>query len=138
MIKFNKETLIELAGLGAGAAGSAYVKQKLLTKTDAAGNVTSVFGDGTYASYLTDLSPVVIGLLLQGQKGFVKEAGKGMIAESVGSLIKKQIGLAGVDSPLMGYNEAPEMPSNPSAPLMGYSAGDSYDYNSVEAGEIGY
>lgn len=134
MIKFNKETLVELAGLGAGAAGSAYVKQKLLTKEDG----TSVFGSSQTAGILTDVTPVVVGLFLQGQSGFIKEAGKGMIAESVGSLIKKQIGLAGVDSPLMGYNEAPEMPSNPSAPLMGYSAGDSYDYNSVEAGEIGY
>jgi hypothetical protein len=134
MIKFNKETLVELAGLGAGAAGSAYVKQKLLTKADG----TSVFGSSQTASILTDATPVVVGLFLQGQSGFLKEAGKGMIAESVGSLIKAQIGLAGVDSPLMGYNEAPEMPTNPSAPLMGYSAGDSYDYNSVEAGEIGY
>jgi hypothetical protein len=134
MIKFNKETLVELAGLGAGAAGSAYVKQKLLTKADG----TSVFGSSQTASILTDATPVVVGLFLQGQSGFLKEAGKGMIAESVGSLIKAQIGLAGVDSPLMGYNEAPEMTSNPSAPLMGYSAGDSYDYNSVEAGEIGY
>ena len=134
MIKFNKETLVELAGLGAGAAGSAYVKQKLLTKADG----TSVFGSSQTASILTDATPVVVGLFLQGQSGFLKEAGKGMIAESVGSLIKAQIGLAGVDSPLMGYSEAPEMPSNPSAPLMGYSAGDSYDYNSVEAGEIGY
>ena len=134
MIKFNKETLVELAGLGAGAAGSAYMKLKLLTKADG----TSVFGSSQTASILTDATPVVVGLFLQGQSGFLKEAGKGMIAESVGSLIKAQIGLAGVDSPLMGYNEAPEIPSNPSAPLMGYSAGDSYDYNSVEAGEIGY
>lgn len=134
MIKFNKETLVELAGLGAGAAGSAYVKQKLLTKADG----TSVFGSSQTASILTDATPVVVGLFLQGQSGFLKEAGKGMIAESVGSLIKAQIGLAGVDSPLMGYSEAPEVTSNPSAPLMGYSAGDSYDYNSVEAGEIGY
>jgi hypothetical protein len=135
MIKFNKETLVELAGLGAGAAGSAYVKQKLLTKADG----TSVFGAGQTAGILTDATPVVVGLFLQGQSGFLKEAGKGMIAESIGSLIKKQIGLAGVDSPLMGYNDmATENTPSPSAPLMGYSAGDSYDYNSVEAGEIGY
>ena len=50
MIKFNKETLVELAGLGAGAAGSAYVKQKLLTKEDG----TSVFGASTSAGILTD------------------------------------------------------------------------------------
>jgi len=138
MIKFNKETLVELAGLGAGAAGSAYVKQKLLTKADG----TSVFGSGTTAPILTDVAPVVIGLFLQGQSGFLKEAGKGMIAESVGSLIKTQfptLGLAGVDSPLMGYNNmAPENTPSPSAPLMGYSAGDSYDYNAGEAGEINY
>jgi hypothetical protein len=134
MIKFNKETLVELAGLGAGAAGSAYVKQKLLTKADG----TSVFGAGQTASILTDATPVVVGLFLQGQSGFLKEAGKGMIAESIGSLIKAQIGLAGMDSPLMGYNEAPDMTQNPSAPLMGYSAGDAYDYTSGEAGEINY
>lgn len=134
MIKFNKETLVELAGLGAGAAGSAYVKQKLLTKEDG----TSVFGSGSTASILTDAAPVVIGLLLQGQKGFVKEAGKGMIAESIGSVIKKQfptLGLAGMDMPLMGTDVAPV--SSEATPLMGFS-GDSYDYTSGEAGEINY
>jgi hypothetical protein len=138
MIKFNKETLVELAGLGAGAAGSAYVKQKLLTKADG----TSVFGSGTTAPILTDAAPVVIGLFLQGQSGFLKEAGKGMIAESIGSLIKTQfptLGLAGVDSPLMGYSDmASDNTPSPSAPLMGYNASDSYDYNSTEAGEINY
>lgn len=134
MIKFNKETLTELAGLGAGAAGSAYVKQKLLVKEDG----TSVFGSSTTAGILTDAAPVVIGLLLQGQKGFVKEAGKGMIAESIGSIIKKQfptLGLAGTDMPLMGYNEAPV--NSDATPLMGFS-GDSYDYTSGDAGEINY
>ena len=134
MIKFNKETLVELAGLGAGAAGSAYVKQKLLTKADG----TSVFGAGQTASILTDATPVVVGLFLQGQSGFLKEAGKGMIAESIGSLIKAQIGLAGMDSPLMGYDMATDNTPSPSAPLMGYSAGDAYDYTSGEAGEINY
>ena len=134
MIKFNKETLVELAGLGAGAAGSAYVKQKLLTKADG----TSVFGAGQTASILTDATPVVVGLFLQGQSGFLKEAGKGMIAESIGSLIKAQIGLAGMDSPLMGYDMTTDNTPSPSAPLMGYSAGDAYDYTSGEAGEINY
>jgi len=135
MIKFNKETLIELAGLGAGAAGSAYVKQKLLTKADG----TSVFGAGTSAPILTDITPVVVGLFLQGQSGFLKEAGKGMIAESVGSLIKAQIGLAGVDSPLMGYNDmTSDNTPSPSAPLMGYNASDSYDFNESSTGELGY
>ena len=132
MIKFNKETLVELAGLGAGAAGSAYVKQRLLTKEDG----TSVFGASSTASILTDATPVVIGLLLQGQKGFVKEAGKGMIAESIGSFIKSKVGLAGVDMPLMGVDNMAPVTSE-SAPLMGFS-GDSYDYTSGEAGEINY
>ena len=132
MIKFNKETLVELAGLGAGAAGSAYVKQRLLTKEDG----TSVFGASSTASILTDATPVVIGLLLQGQKGFVKEAGKGMIAESIGSFIKSKVGLAGVDMPLMGVDNVAPVTSE-SAPLMGYS-GDAYDYTSGEAGEINY
>ena len=135
MIKFNKETLIELAGLGAGAAGSAYVKQKLLTKADG----TSVFGDSQTASILTDATPVVIGLLLQGQKGFVKEAGKGMIAESVGSLIKKQIGLAGTDAVLLSGTYAPEGPATGDAvaPLMGYS--DSmHDLNPYGSSESDY
>jgi hypothetical protein len=134
MIKFNKETLVELAGLGAGAAGSAYVKQKLLTKADG----TSVFGAGQTASILTDATPVLVGLFLQGQSGFLKEAGKGMIAESIGSLIKAQIGLAGMDSPLMGLDDMSDNTPSPSAPLMGYSAGDAYDYTSGEAGEINY
>ena len=137
MIKFNKETLVELAGLGAGAAGSAYVKQKLLTKADG----TSVFGEGATSGILTDAAPVVIGLFLQGQSGFLKEAGKGMIAESIGSIIKTQfpkLGLAGMDSPLMGYDEMSDNTPSPSAPLMGYSAGDAYDYTSGEAGEINY
>ena len=133
MIKFNKETLVELAGLGAGAAGSAYVKQKLLTKADG----TSVFGAGQTASILTDATPVVVGLFLQGQSGFLKEAGKGMIAESIGSLIKAQIGLAGMDSPLMGLDDMSDNTPSPSAPLMGYSS-DSYDYNESSTGELGY
>ena len=136
MIKFDKDTLIELAGLGAGAASSAYVKQKLLTKDDG----TSVFGDGATAPILTDAAPVVIGLFLQGQSGFLKEAGKGMIAESIGSLIKKQfpkLGLAGYDMPMMGIDDSLDMTPSPSAPLMGYSS-DSYDFNESSSGELGY
>ena len=34
MIKFNKSTLTEIAGLGAGAVAGAYVSQKVLTKAD--------------------------------------------------------------------------------------------------------
>jgi hypothetical protein len=137
MINFNKDTLIELAGLGAGAAGSAYVKQKLLTKADG----TSVFGSGSTSGILTDAAPVVIGLFLQGQSGFLKEAGKGMIAESIGSLIKTQfptLGLAGYDMPMMGIDDSMDATQSPSAPLMGYNAGDSFDFTSGDAGEINY
>jgi hypothetical protein len=34
MFKFNKSTLTEIAGLGAGAVAGAYVSQKVLTKED--------------------------------------------------------------------------------------------------------
>jgi len=62
-----------------------------------------------------------------------------MIAESIGSLIKAQIGLAGVDSPLMGYNDmTSDNTPSPSAPLMGYNASDSYDFNESSTGELGY
>lgn len=134
MIKFNKNTLTELAGLGAGAATSAYVKQKVFTKADG----TSLFGEGATAGILTDVAPVVVGLFLQTQKGtFVKEAGKGMIAESVGSLIKKNLplGITGVDT-LLG--EVPEsMPSQSDRPLMGYSS-SAYDDTSGNAGEMDF
>lgn len=134
MIKFNKNTLTELAGLGAGAATSAYVKQKLLTKADG----TNVFGEGQTAGILTDVAPVAVGLFLQGQKGvFLKEAGKGMIAESVGSLIKKNLplGITGTDT-LLG--EVPEeMSSDDDRPLMGYSS-SAYDDTSGDAGEMDF
>jgi len=112
MIKFNKNTLTELAGLGAGAATSAYVKQKLLTKADG----SSLFGEGATAGILTDVAPVAVGLFLQGQKGiFLKEAGKGMIAESIGGLIKKNL----------------------HRPMMGYSS-SAYDDTSSDAGEMDF
>jgi len=133
MIKFNKNTLTELAGLGAGAATSAYVKQKLLTKADG----SSVFGATASAGILTDIAPVAVGLFLQGQQGmFLKEAGKGMIAESIGGLIKKNLPL-GISGTEVLLNGADEMDSSDNTPMMGYSS-DSYDTTSGKAGEMDF
>ena len=60
MIKFDKKTLTELAGLGAGSVASAYVKQKFLTKEDG----TSVLGEGQVARIGTDVAPILLGLFI--------------------------------------------------------------------------
>jgi hypothetical protein len=99
MIKFNKSTLTEIAGLGAGAVAGAYVTQKVLTKSAAVTNTdgtvteaTYLVGSGTTGKLIADAAPIVVGLLLQGQSNlFVKEAGKGMIAQAAGSLIKANV-----------------------------------------------
>ena len=110
MIKFNKSTLTEIAGLGAGAVAGAYVTQKVLTKTAAVTDDKGVVTEGTYlvgsgktGKLIADAAPIVVGLLLQGQSNlFVKEAGKGMIAQAAGSLIKANVvpglGLGAVES----------------------------------------
>lgn len=148
MIKFNKNTLTELAGLGSGAVGAAYVQQKLLIKRDEAGapkvnaegEVETLFGAGTTANLIVDVAPAVVGLYLQTQKGvFVKEAGKGMIAASIGGLIKKQfadtLGINGTDT-LLG-EVSMEAPSSDDRPLMGYSS-SAYDDTSADAGEMDF
>jgi hypothetical protein len=112
MIKFNKSTLTEIAGLGAGAVAGAYVTQKVLTKSaetkDASGTVipgTYLVGEGKTGKLIADAAPIVVGLLLQGQSNlFAKEAGKGMIAQAAGALIKTNfpaLGIAG-DGNYMG------------------------------------
>jgi len=130
MIKFNKSTLTELAGLGAGSAASAYVKQKVLVKEDG----SSVFGAGRTGALLTDIAPIAVGLAMQGVKGtFAKEAGKGMIAESVGSLIKAnvpQLGITGMDpmiGEMEGDSDAGDFSTN--EPLIN---GTGYDYSERE------
>jgi len=130
MIKFNKSTLTELAGLGAGSAASAYVKQKVLVKEDG----SSVFGAGRTGALLTDIAPIAVGLAMQGVKGtFAKEAGKGMIAESVGSLIKSnvpQLGITGMDpmiGEMEGDSDAGDFSTN--EPLIN---GTGYDYSERE------
>ena len=108
MFKFNKSTLTEIAGLGAGAVAGAYVTQKVLTKTnetvDNAGVVTPgtyLVGSGKTGKLIADAAPIVVGLFLQGQSNlFAKEAGKGMIAQAAGSLIKSNfptLGIKGYD-----------------------------------------
>ena len=104
MIKFNKSTLTEIAGLGAGAVAGAYVTQKVLTKsagtTNADGTVTEgtyLVGSGKTGKLIADAAPIVVGLLLQGQSNlFVKEAGKGMIAQAAGSFIKSKVPALGI------------------------------------------
>ena len=104
MIKFNKSTLTEIAGLGAGAVAGAYVTQKVLTKsagvTNADGTVTEgtyLVGSGKTGKLIADAAPIVVGLLLQGQSNlFVKEAGKGMIAQAAGGFIKSKFPALGI------------------------------------------
>jgi hypothetical protein len=93
MIKFNKSTLTEIAGLGAGAVAGSYVSQKVLTKADG----TYLIGTGAAGKLIADLAPVAVGLLLQGQSNtFAKEAGKGMIAQAAGGFIKGQLPALGI------------------------------------------
>jgi hypothetical protein len=101
MIKFNKSTLTEIAGLGAGAVAGAYVSQKVLTKADG----TYLVGSGTTGKLVADLAPIAVGLLLQGQSNtFAKEAGKGMIAQAAGGFIKSKFPALGItgDGDYMG------------------------------------
>jgi|APGre2960657373_1045057.scaffolds.fasta_scaffold177885_1 hypothetical protein len=93
MIKFNKSTLTEIAGLGAGAVAGAYVSQKVLTKADG----TYLVGSGPTGKLVADLAPIAVGLLLQGQSNtFAKEAGKGMIAQAAGGFIKSKFPALGI------------------------------------------
>ena len=93
MIKFNKSTLTEIAGLGAGAVAGSYVSQKVLTKADG----TYLVGTGAAGKLIAELAPVAVGLLLQGQSNtFAKEAGKGMIAQAAGGFIKSQFPALGI------------------------------------------
>jgi hypothetical protein len=104
MFKFNKSTLTEIAGLGAGAVAGAYVTQKVLTKTDTAGVTTYLVGSGTTGKLIADVAPIAVGLLLQGQSNlFAKEAGKGMIAQAAGSLIKSNFPTLGITGD--GYSD---------------------------------
>jgi hypothetical protein len=142
MFKFNKSTLTEIAGLGAGAVAGAYVTQKVLTKTDDKGVSTYLVGSGTTGKLIADAAPIVVGLLLQGQSNlFAKEAGKGMIAQAAGSLIKSNFPALGIAGD--GYSDSVMMSGtldtgvdNPmiSAVPSNYLA----DETSGDAGEMDY
>ena len=107
----SKSTLTELAGLGIGAVAAGYVKSNVLTKEDG----TPRFGEGKTGEIITSVAPVAVGLFLQGQGTLLKEAGKGMIAVGVGSLIGKQVGVSiggvaeGGDVMMQGSDESPMM-----------------------------
>jgi hypothetical protein len=146
MIKFNKSTLTEIAGLGAGAVAGAYVSQKVLTKTDANGATTYLVGSGTTGKLVADLAPIAVGLLLQGQSNtFAKEAGKGMIAQAAGGFIKSKFpalgitGDAGYDAPVMmsGLDTGVDNPMISAVPADDFSA-PTTDVTYGSAGEMDY
>lgn len=137
MLKFNKNTLTEIASLGAGAVAGAYVSQKVLTKEDG----TYLVGSGKTGKLVADVAPIAVGLFLQGQKNaMLKEAGKGMIAQAAGSLIKANFPALGVT----GYSEDVMMAGTDGLdtgvdnPMI--SGTDNYgtDFSSVDAGEADF
>jgi len=137
MLKFNKNTLTEIASLGAGAVAGAYVSQKVLTKADG----TYLVGSGKTGKLVADVAPIAVGLFLQGQKNaMLKEAGKGMIAQAAGSLIKANFPALGVT----GYSEDVMMSGTDGLdtgvdnPMI--SGMDNYgtDFSAVDAGEADF
>jgi hypothetical protein len=137
MLKFNKNTLTEIASLGAGAVAGAYVSQKVLTKEDG----TYLVGTGKTGKLVADVAPIAVGLFLQGQKNaMLKEAGKGMIAQAAGSLIKANFPALGVT----GYSEDVMMSGTDGLdtgvdnPMI--SGTDNYgtDFSAVDSGEADF
>jgi hypothetical protein len=137
MLKFNKNTLTEIASLGAGAVAGAYVSQKVLTKEDG----TYLVGTGKTGKLVADVAPIAVGLFLQGQKNaMLKEAGKGMIAQAAGSLIKANFPALGVT----GYSEdvmisgTDGLDTGVDNPMI--SGTDNYgtDFSAVDSGEADF
>jgi hypothetical protein len=143
MIKFNKSTLTEIAGLGAGAVAGAYVSQKVLTKADG----TYLVGSGTTGKLVADLAPIAVGLLLQGQSNtFAKEAGKGMIAQAAGSFIKSKVPALGITGDgsdysagtmMSGLDTGVDNPMISAVPSSDFPAATN-DFTSGDAGEMDY
>lgn len=137
MLKFNKNTLTEIASLGAGAVAGAYVSQKVLTKEDG----TYLVGSGKTGKLVADVAPIAVGLFLQGQKNaMLKEAGKGMIAQAAGSLIKSNfpaLGVTGYDEPVM-MSGTDGLDTGVDNPMI--SGTDNYgtDFSAVDAGEADF
>jgi hypothetical protein len=137
MLKFNKNTLTEIASLGAGAVAGAYVSQKVLTKADG----TYLVGSGKTGKLVADVAPIAVGLFLQGQKNaMLKEAGKGMIAQAAGSLIKANFPALGVtgysDDVMMAGTDG--LDTGVDNPMI--SGTDNYgtDFSAVDAGEADF
>lgn len=144
MIKFNKSTLTEIAGLGAGAVAGAYVSQKVLTKADG----TYLVGSGTTGKLVADLAPIAVGLFLQGQSNtFAKEAGKGMIAQAAGGFIKSKFPTLGITGDasydysagtmMSGLDTGVDNPMISAVPADDFSA-PTTDFTSGNAGEMDY
>ena len=137
MLKFNKNTLTEIASLGAGAVAGAYVSQKVLTKEDG----TYLVGTGKTGKLVADVAPIAVGLFLQGQgNAMLKEAGKGMITQAAGSLIKANfpaLGVTGYDEPVM-MSGTDGLDTGVDNPMI--SGTDNYgtDFSSVDAGEADF
>ena len=137
MLKFNKNTLTEIASLGAGAVAGAYVSQKVLTQEVG----TYLVGSGKTGKLVADVAPIAVGLFLQGQKNaMLKEAGKGMIAQAAGSLIKANfpaLGVTGYDEPVM-MSGTDGLDTGVDNPMI--SGTDNYDtdFSSVDAGEADF
>ena len=139
MLKFNKNTLTEIASLGAGAVAGAYVSQKVLTKEDG----TYLVGEGKTGKLVADIGPIAVGLFLQGQKNaMLKEAGKGMIAQAAGSLIKANfpaLGVTGYDEPVM-MSGTDGLDTGVDNPMISAVPGSEYgtDFTSGDAGEADF
>jgi hypothetical protein len=143
MIKFNKSTLTEIAGLGAGAVAGAYVSQKVLTKADG----TYLVGTGTTGKLVADLAPIAVGLLLQGQSNtFAKEAGKGMIAQAAGGFIKSKFPALGITGDgnymgegtmMSGLDTGVDNPMISAVPADDFTA-PTTDFTAGSAGEMDY
>lgn len=137
MLKFNKNTLTEIASLGAGAVAGAYVSQKVLTKEDG----TYLVGSGKTGKLVADVAPIAVGLFLQGQRNaMLKEAGKGMIAQAAGSLIKANfpaLGVTGYDEPVM-MSGTDGLDTGVDNPMI--SGTDNYgtDFSAVDSGEADF
>lgn len=124
---FSKESLMHGAGLGVGSAAAGFVKSKALA---------------TQTPAIQNGAVIAAGFFLGTQKGIIKSAGDGMIANGLGSLITDLTGLGSTDV-FLGGDEA--MAADADSPLMGTPFGsgsnyssDSYDTTSSAAGEMNF
>jgi hypothetical protein len=131
---FSKENLMGAASLGVGAAAAKIVQKKVLPK---------VLGPTT-PTYVSDLAPVAVGLVLPSViKGrFAQGVGDGMIAVGVGALVEGL--LTKIGNKPMGEVVLGEM--DDAGVLMGATddggfsdfGSDSYDTSAAFAGEMDF